>query len=189
VLSLGFLLARCDRGEMALLASDGQGGLVLRRLLPVALGMPVALAAITLAGDRLGLFTATVGGWLFASAMTITFAALGWVIAGAAERADGERRRVEGRDAAPAQGRHGHRRAVDDLSVAGRRAATRCHRHRNRPDRAQACGASPGQALADLRDAEERFRSAFDEAPIGMALISEDGRLEQANSALGVICG
>ena len=35
-----------------------------------------------------------------------------------------------------------------------------------------------------LKDAEERFRRAFDEAPIGMALISSDGRLEQANSAL-----
>ncbi len=52
------------------------------------------------------------------------------------------------------------------------------------------------RALADLeetqgtlRDAEERFRRAFDEAPIGMALISADGRLEQANAALGAISG
>ncbi len=40
-----------------------------------------------------------------------------------------------------------------------------------------------------LRDAEERFRLAFDEAPVGMALISVHGRLEQANSALAAICG
>ena len=40
-----------------------------------------------------------------------------------------------------------------------------------------------------LKDAEERFRRAFDEAPIGMAIISEDGRLEQANTALAAICG
>ena len=40
-----------------------------------------------------------------------------------------------------------------------------------------------------LRDAEERFRRAFDEAPIGMAMISADGRLEQANTALAAICG
>ena len=40
-----------------------------------------------------------------------------------------------------------------------------------------------------LKDAEERFRRAFDEAPIGMAIISEDGRLEQANAALAAICG
>jgi PAS domain S-box-containing protein len=40
-----------------------------------------------------------------------------------------------------------------------------------------------------LRDAEERFHRAFEEAPIGMALISPDGRVEHANAALGVICG
>lgn len=40
-----------------------------------------------------------------------------------------------------------------------------------------------------VRDAEERFRRAFDDAAIGMALISADGRLEQVNSALGVISG
>jgi diguanylate cyclase (GGDEF)-like protein/PAS domain S-box-containing protein len=40
-----------------------------------------------------------------------------------------------------------------------------------------------------LREAQERFRHAFQDAPIGMALISEDGLLEQANTALGVICG
>ena len=40
-----------------------------------------------------------------------------------------------------------------------------------------------------LKDAEERFRRAFDEAPIGMAIISADGRLEQANAALAAICG
>jgi diguanylate cyclase (GGDEF)-like protein/PAS domain S-box-containing protein len=45
------------------------------------------------------------------------------------------------------------------------------------------------EAEVALRDAEEHFRGAFDHAPIGMALISVDGRLEQANPALGLICG
>ena len=40
-----------------------------------------------------------------------------------------------------------------------------------------------------LRDAEEHFRRAFDEAPIGMALISLEERLERANRALGEVCG
>jgi len=39
------------------------------------------------------------------------------------------------------------------------------------------------------RLAEERFRQAFDEAPIGMALIEPDGRIEQANAALAELCG
>jgi PAS domain S-box-containing protein len=40
-----------------------------------------------------------------------------------------------------------------------------------------------------LTAAEERFRRAFDEAPIGMALLSPDGVLRKANASLGVICG
>ena len=44
-------------------------------------------------------------------------------------------------------------------------------------------------AEATLRDAEEHFRRAFEEAPIGMALISLEERLECANRALGEVCG
>jgi diguanylate cyclase (GGDEF)-like protein/PAS domain S-box-containing protein len=40
-----------------------------------------------------------------------------------------------------------------------------------------------------IRAAEERFRCAFEEAPIGMAVLSPTGQIEQANTALGVICG
>ena len=137
LLSVGVLLARLARGEIAVLASAGQAGAVLRRLLPAAIALPVSLAMLTLAGQRLGLFSMAVGAWLFASAVTFGFAAVAWLVAAASERVERERSRTE---------------------------------------------------LA-LRDAEERFRLAFHDAPIGMALISPDGRLEQANSALSVICG
>jgi diguanylate cyclase (GGDEF)-like protein/PAS domain S-box-containing protein len=40
-----------------------------------------------------------------------------------------------------------------------------------------------------LRDAEERFRTSFDEAPIGMILVSREGRVLQANRAFGQIVG
>jgi len=40
------------------------------------------------------------------------------------------------------------------------------------------------QAEAAVRDAEERFRTAFEEAPVGMALASLDGRFIQVNRAL-----
>ncbi len=39
------------------------------------------------------------------------------------------------------------------------------------------------------RLAEERFHQAFDEAPIGMALIQQDGRIDQANTAFAQLCG
>ncbi|MGA2014291.1 MAG: PAS domain S-box protein [Solirubrobacteraceae bacterium] len=40
-----------------------------------------------------------------------------------------------------------------------------------------------------LHDAQERFRRMFEEAPIGMAVLSPDGEVEHANPAMGVICG
>lgn len=43
------------------------------------------------------------------------------------------------------------------------------------------------RAEAALREAEERFRSAFDNAPIGIALTGTDGRFIQANRALAQI--
>jgi diguanylate cyclase (GGDEF)-like protein/PAS domain S-box-containing protein len=44
-------------------------------------------------------------------------------------------------------------------------------------------------AASELRDAEERFRNAFDQAPIGKALVSPDGRFMRVNSALSRITG
>ncbi len=40
-----------------------------------------------------------------------------------------------------------------------------------------------------LRAAEERFRHAFEDAPIGIALLTLDGRLEQVNAALATLYG
>jgi PAS domain S-box-containing protein len=42
---------------------------------------------------------------------------------------------------------------------------------------------------AQLRASEERFRSAFDHAPLGMALVSFDGHFLQANDALCCLLG
>jgi diguanylate cyclase (GGDEF)-like protein/PAS domain S-box-containing protein len=44
-------------------------------------------------------------------------------------------------------------------------------------------------ALGALRDSESRFRSAFDDSAIGMALVSPDGRWLKVNTALSKILG
>ena len=45
------------------------------------------------------------------------------------------------------------------------------------------------QAARELRDAEERFRNAFDQAPIGKALVSPEGAFIRVNDALCRITG
>ncbi len=43
--------------------------------------------------------------------------------------------------------------------------------------------------ITDLREAHERFRSAFENAPIGMAMSDLEGRIIRANPAMGDIVG
>ena len=43
--------------------------------------------------------------------------------------------------------------------------------------------------ITELREAHERFRSAFENAPIGMAMTDLEGRVMRANPALGEIVG
>ena len=45
------------------------------------------------------------------------------------------------------------------------------------------------RAEADLMESEERFRSAFDAAPTGMALVAPDGKFVQVNHALCEMLG
>ena len=45
------------------------------------------------------------------------------------------------------------------------------------------------EAEANLRESEGRFRSAFENAPIGMALVAPDGRWIRANGSLSSILG
>jgi len=61
VLAVGMLAARPDRSWVAILGSPRAGGMVARRLLPVAILVPVALGWLRLMGEQAGLYATEFG--------------------------------------------------------------------------------------------------------------------------------
>ena len=76
LLCLGILLARPDRGIMANLSSDSIGGVLMRRLLPAALLLPVLLGWLSLLGEQLGLYGPAASSALFATSILVVFGGL-----------------------------------------------------------------------------------------------------------------
>jgi len=54
---------------------------------------------------------------------------------------------------------------------------------------AERAAAESARHLAELRESEDRFQSAFTHAAVGMALVSTDGRIVQANTSLARMLG
>jgi PAS domain S-box-containing protein len=92
--SMGVLLARTDTGVGAVLASSGAGGVLLRRLLPFAIALPVALDVVIHAAVRLGFLEAMYDDPLHAIALSGILAALVLLVANRLESADAGRRQV-----------------------------------------------------------------------------------------------
>ena len=93
-ITLGVLMARPHEGTVAVILARGSGGAVARRLLPIALGLPLVLGAFLLIGEELGWYERpTSTALLVASTMIILCIA---VISSALaiERRDGERARL-----------------------------------------------------------------------------------------------
>jgi signal transduction histidine kinase len=97
VLCVGMLCARPDRGALAVLAGQGAGSALMRRLLPAAIGVPLMLGWLRLAGERAGLYDTTFGLALFALLNIVVFATLVWHNALYLNHADHARRQAEQR--------------------------------------------------------------------------------------------
>ena len=95
VLSLGVLLSRGDRGFARLMVSDTVGGIVARRIIPVALGVPLVLGWLHLVGQRAGLYGTELGTALYAASNAVVLLAIFRGIAAALMRTDQERKRAE----------------------------------------------------------------------------------------------
>ncbi len=100
LLCAGYLLARPEQGVMTVLTSRTTGGTVARRLLPVAILMPVALGALLLMGERAGYYHWEFAVSILAVATVVIFSALTWWNARLLYAADRERARTEQRVAA-----------------------------------------------------------------------------------------
>lgn len=95
VLSLGVLLSRPEQGLMGVLTSRSSAGVMLRRLLPAAMCLPVIIGWLCLAGQRAGYFDAEFGLALFTLANVVVFVSLTWLTARLVHRLDSERNVVE----------------------------------------------------------------------------------------------
>ena len=93
-LAVGLLVARPDRGLMSIVTSDTAGGIIVRRLLPVAVFLPIALDILRLTGEARGLYEVPFGAALSSTAMVFIFLSALWWMARVLFNVDTERRYI-----------------------------------------------------------------------------------------------
>jgi PAS domain S-box-containing protein len=95
VLGGAVLCARPDRGMMAIVTSQTAGGIVARRLLPAALGLPFVLGWLRLLGERAGLWTFQAGFALQVFSTLTLLVVIVWRISRVLHGTDTQRQQVE----------------------------------------------------------------------------------------------
>lgn len=95
LLGAGLLFARPDTGLMRMISSERIDGFLVRRLLPVAILLPIILGWLRLKGERAGLYSTEFGLLLFASSNIIILVAVIIRYTRFLERSDIERFRME----------------------------------------------------------------------------------------------
>lgn len=103
LLPLGILCVRPERGLMAVITSEAEGGRMARRLLPAAVGIPIVLGWLRMTGENRGLYSAAFGGTLYTTLNVAVFAILIWWNAKSINRTDIGRRHAEQRFRAVAE--------------------------------------------------------------------------------------
>ena len=97
VMAFGIFMARPNRGLIATLMSRSAGGVILRRILPVAVGTPILIGWLRLRGQELGLYDLGFGLALFAAFTTLSGTIFLWRFASSLNRADMQRTQSENR--------------------------------------------------------------------------------------------
>ncbi|MEY2440542.1 MAG: hypothetical protein QOI34_1927, partial [Verrucomicrobiota bacterium] len=94
-LAIGTLLARTRVGIMAVVASDTAGGIVARRLLPLAVVLPIALGLLRLYGQAGGIYDVEFGAALYSTALVLLLLVVIWSMARILFQLDTERKYIE----------------------------------------------------------------------------------------------
>jgi|GEM_PF-2730137 len=94
-MGIAILLARPERGAIGVIVSDTAGGLLARRLLPMAIILPIGLGMLRLAGENAGWYNTKFGVALFTTAFIVLFLTLTWWTARLLHRLDLKRRAAE----------------------------------------------------------------------------------------------
>ena len=95
VLGMGILCARPDSGFVSVIVSDHAGGVLARRMLPVAILVPAGLGWLTWSGQRAALFSEALGLAIAAAVTIFAFAAFIATTARSLSRADRVRKASE----------------------------------------------------------------------------------------------
>jgi signal transduction histidine kinase len=95
LLSAGILAARPNRGLMVLATNASLGGVMVRRLLPIAVGVGIFLGWLTMEGQRLGWYPPVLSLSYYASLIVIVFSVLVWITARSLHRIDVRRQHAE----------------------------------------------------------------------------------------------
>ncbi len=95
LLAIAILLARPDRGIMAVVLAEDTAGIVARRLLPAALLGPALIGWLCTLGRNAGYYGRGVGTALLATAVTLIFTNLVWWAARELAASDAQRRTAE----------------------------------------------------------------------------------------------
>ncbi|HYS90489.1 MAG TPA: response regulator [Bradyrhizobium sp.] len=95
VLGIGILCARPDSGFVSVIVSDHAGGVLARRMLPVAILVPAGLGWLTLSGQRAALISEALGVAIAAAVTIFAFAAFIATTARSLSRADRVRKASE----------------------------------------------------------------------------------------------
>jgi PAS domain S-box-containing protein len=95
LLCVGLLFARPDQGLIKVCLSNSPGGVMARRLLPVAIVIPIGLGLLRLMGQRAGFYNTEVGLSLMVTSYVVILGAIILWNAGSLYRMDIERRQAE----------------------------------------------------------------------------------------------